>query len=55
MKVKVLKNFKDKHTGKVHKKDEVFICNKERFKEILSVGKLVEEVKAEDEEPEKTE
>ena len=45
MKVKVLKKFKDKHTGKVHKVDEVFTVSKERFAEIQSVGNLVEEVK----------
>lgn len=45
MKVKVLKRFKDKHTGKVHKEGETFTCKKERFEEILKVGAFVEECK----------
>lgn len=44
MKVKVLKRFKDKHTGKVHKKGEVMEISKKRFTEIMNVGELVEEV-----------
>lgn len=47
MKVKVLEKFKDKYTGKVHKKGEVFTAKKERVEEILKVGKFVEEVKDE--------
>lgn len=46
MKVKVIKKFLDKHTKKVHKVGEVLTISKERFEEILTVGKLVEEVKA---------
>ena len=45
MKVKVIKKFVDKHTKKVHKVGEVLTISKERFEEILTVGKLVEEVK----------
>ena len=45
MKVICLENFKDKHTQKLHKKGEVFTVNKERYAEILTVGKLVEEYK----------
>lgn len=43
MKVKVVKNFKDKHTGQSHKVGDVFVVNKKRFEEILSVGPFVEE------------
>ena len=45
MKVKVLKKFKDKHNGKVYKVDDVITVSKERYAEILTVGKLVEEFK----------
>lgn len=44
MKVKVLKDFNDKYTGKRHKKDDILTVSKERFEEILTVDKLVEEV-----------
>ena len=47
VKVKVLEKFKDKYTGKVHKKGETFFATKERIEEILKVGKLVEEYKEE--------
>lgn len=51
MQVRVLKKFKDKHTGNIHKVGEVFRASKERFAEIQSVDKnLVEEVKKESEE-----
>lgn len=49
MKVKILKDFKDKHNGKIHKKGETMIISKERYNEILSVGNLVEQI----EEPKK--
>lgn len=45
MKVKVVGKFVDKHTKKVHKVGEVLTISKERFEEILTVGKLVEEIK----------
>lgn len=45
MRVKTLKRFKDKHSGKVHKENEIFTVSKERYEETLKVGKLVEEVK----------
>lgn len=45
MKAKVLKVFKDKHNGKIHKVGDVLTISKERFNEILSVAPLVEEVK----------
>lgn len=47
MKVKVLKKFKDKKTGKVRHVDEIFTVSKERYEEILKVGELIEEVKEE--------
>ncbi len=47
MKAKVLIKFKDKKTGKIRKVGEVFSVSKERFEEILTVGKLVEEYKEE--------
>lgn len=42
MKVICLQSFRDKHTKEIHKKGDVFIVNKERFAEILTVGKFVE-------------
>jgi len=50
MKVKVLKRFKDKHTGKVYKEDEIITVTKKRFAEILETAPLVEEVTEEQEE-----
>lgn len=47
MKVKVLKAFKDKHTGKMYKVDEVITVTKKRYAEILETAPLVEEVKEE--------
>lgn len=44
MKVKVLKRFKDKHTGKIHEKGKTITVTKERFDEILKVGKFVEKI-----------
>ncbi len=37
MKVEVLKNFKDKETGKIHKTGETFKCSKKRYAEIMKV------------------
>ena len=64
MKVRVLRKFKDKHTGKMHMAGETITVTKERFEEILTVDKLVEEVTEEatedvteevtEEEPKKT-
>lgn len=46
MKVKVMKEFVDKHTKKLHKVDEVMEVTKERLAEIRKVDKsLVKEVK----------
>lgn len=47
MKVKVLKKFRDKVTGELHKVGDEFTCNKKRYNEILSVDNLVEEIKEE--------
>ena len=47
MKAKVLQKFKDKHNGKIYKKDQIITVSKERFAEILTTGPLVEEVKEE--------
>ena len=44
MKVKVLKDFRDKYTGERHNKDDILTVSKARFEEILTVDKLVEEV-----------
>lgn len=40
--VKCLKNFRDKHTGKIRKAGDIFKVTEDRFKEILKVGELVE-------------
>lgn len=45
MKVKVLKKFRDKHTGEIYKRGETITISKKRFAEILTVAPLVEEVK----------
>ena len=44
MKVKVVKDFKDKYTGKRHMAGEFINVSKERFDEILTVDVLVEAV-----------
>lgn len=45
MKAKVLKRFKDKYSGKFHEEGEMLTITRDRYNEILKVGKLVEEVK----------
>lgn len=45
MKAKVLKKFKDKHSGKIHNAGDTIIISKERYAEILTVAPLVEEIK----------
>lgn len=45
MKARVLMQFKDKHSGKIHEVGDVLTISKERFNEILSKAPLVEEVK----------
>lgn len=44
MKAKVVTRFKDKYSGKVYNVGEVITISKDRFEEILKVGKLVEKV-----------
>lgn len=44
MQAKVLKDFKDKYTGKKHKAGSTITITEERFAEILTVDKLVEAV-----------
>lgn len=45
MKAKVLKKFRDKHTFEIHAVGEILNITKERYEEILTSGKFVEEVK----------
>lgn len=45
MKAKVLQEFRDKYSGKLHKVGDVIEVSAERFEEIQTVGNLVEEVK----------
>ena len=45
MKAKVLKDFRDKYSGELHKAGKVLTISRERFDEILTVAPLVEEVK----------
>lgn len=47
MKVKVVREFIDKHTRELHKVNAVFECDNNRFKEIESAGHFVVEVKNE--------
>jgi hypothetical protein len=44
MKVKVKKEFVDKHTWKIHPFGEVFECTEDRLQEIQSVGDFVSKV-----------
>jgi hypothetical protein len=43
MKAKVLKKFKDKHTGKIYEPGDIITVSKKRFAEILETAPLVEE------------
>ncbi len=56
MKVKVIEEFRDKYTKKIHKVNKVMEITKERYDEILTVGNFVEEIKEEPKEaaPKKT-
>ena len=45
MRAKVLKPFKDKHSGKLHRVGETLTISKERYQEIRAVGPLVEEIR----------
>ena len=44
MKVKVLKEFRDKYSGKHYKAGDIIEVSAERFGEIQTVGNLVEKV-----------
>lgn len=50
-KVKVLVEFYDKYTGKLHKPDEMFEADDKRISEIMGVSKHLIEVQEEKEEP----
>lgn len=50
-KVKVLVEFYDKYTGKLHKPDEMFEADDKRISEIMEVSKHLIEVQEEKEEP----
>lgn len=45
MKVKVIKEFVDRHTGVLHKKGSTFECDPLRYEEISMSGEYVEEIK----------
>ena len=45
MKAKVLKQFKDKHSGEIHQVGSILTISRERYEEILTKGHLVEEIK----------
>ena len=47
MKAKVLKSFRDKHSGEIYKVGKTLNISRERFEEILTVGPLVKEIKIE--------
>lgn len=47
MRVKVVREFIDKHTRELHKVGDTFECKNERFKEIEKTGHYVVEVKNE--------
>ena len=49
MKVKVLKPYCDKHTGKKYKKDDVIDVTVARFNEIINAGKYIELIEEEKE------
>lgn len=44
MKVNVIKEFVDRHTGELHKVGSSFECGENRFREIKEAGKYVESV-----------
>jgi hypothetical protein len=46
MKARVIQEFKDKYSGKIHSVGDTITISKERFAEILKVGELVEDVAA---------
>ena len=46
MKAKVIKEFRDKHTGEIYKVGKTLTISEERYNEILTVGELVKEIKS---------
>ena len=44
MKVKVIRKFRDKYTGELHRKGDFLEITEERYAEIMSVGNLVRQV-----------
>lgn len=52
-KVKVINEFNDKYTGKLHKVDEVFEADEARIAEIMEVSKYLIEVQKEAKAPAK--
>ena len=44
MKVKVIKEFVDKHTNELHSVGSIFECGETRFKEIQEAGSYIEPV-----------
>ena len=52
MKVKVRTEFKDKHTGKLHKAGDELEMNVDRLNEVLKVGNFIELVADEKEQAE---
>lgn len=50
MKVNVIKEFVDKHTGELHKQGSSFDCDANRYEEILKSGAYVVPAQAEENE-----
>lgn len=55
MKVKVTAEFKDKHTGEMHRSGDILDLNIQRINEILTVGNFIELVEQSEPEKEETE
>lgn len=55
MKVKVTAEFKDKHTGELHRSGDILDLNIQRINEILTVGNFIELVEQSEPEKEETE
>lgn len=55
MKVKVINEFVDIHTGVLHENGSTFECNEARFKEIKKAGSFVEPVVEKEKKKEVTE
>lgn len=52
MKVKVLKKFKDAHTGEINKKNKILDVDEKRYTEIIAVDETLVEIIEEKEEAE---